>query len=182
MFKVDDVEIRKISEMDINRAGDFLRFINGIISDDSNKTSFCVEREIEYETNWLREVITLCKQKKMLQMVALNCGEVVGMCDITLLSERKSHVGDFGIALLRDYRGKKLGRRLAEITIKEGAQFFGEAFMVLKVCFPSSKSGVKKFYESLGFAVVAVVPDQYLFETLEPELVMLRRTKKEVLL
>jgi len=177
--EVDDVLIRPITENDVDDAENFLQFINGIICENSTKTSFSRKRSIKEEVNWLQKVIALYKEKKMLQMVASKYGRIVGMCDITLLEERKSHVGDFGIAIASDLRGKKLGQRLAEITIRDGAQFFEGRLKILRVCFPASKTRVRRFYELLGFETVAVVPEQYSFETLEPEMIMLRHIAKE---
>lgn len=176
--EVDNVLIRPIVEDDLKNSESFLQFINGLIRENS-KTSFSRTRNIEEEINWLQKIIALYKAKKMLQMVASKCGRIVGMCDITLLEERRSHVGDFGIALVRDIRGKKFGQRFAKTTINESTLFFGGRLRVLRACFPASKTDVGKFYELLGFEAVAIVPDQYLFETLEPEIIMLRRATKE---
>lgn len=176
---IGNVLIRPLEEDDVSKAESFLRFINEIIRETSAKTSFFRERNIDEEIGWLKKALTLHQHKKMLQMVALKHKEIVGMCDITLLEERKSHVGDFGIALLRHYRAKGFGRKLAELTIEEGIQFFGERLKVLRVCFPASKTRVRTFYELLGFVAVAIIPDQYLFDTFEPEIIMLRQLTKE---
>ena len=77
------VLIRSITEEDLNNVRAFLRFINEIISDSLIKTSFSRERTIEEEADWLKKVIALYKQKKMLQMVAIRDKKVLGMCDIT---------------------------------------------------------------------------------------------------
>ena len=99
--------------------------------------------------------------------------------DQTLLGERKSHIGDFGIALAKEVRGRMLGCELAGVTIKKGIVFFEDRLKILRACFPISKDKAKRFYELLGFKVAAVVPDQYLFDTLEEEIIMNKRITKE---
>lgn len=171
----DSVLIRSLAEADVNNADKFLKFINGIINDPSVKVSFNEQRLIGEEKAWLTEVVGLINQKKMVQMVAFLNSEVIGMSDITPLRERKSHVGEFGIALTDKVRGKRLGSKLAEAVIKESISLFGNRLKVIKVSFPASKNRVKDFYKSLGFIEVATIPDQYLFDELEAEIVMIKR-------
>ncbi len=170
-----DVLIRSLVEADIDNAEKFLKFINAIINDPSIKVSFDKQRSIDEEKVWIREVVELIKQEKMVQMVAFLDNEVVGMSDVTLFKEKKSHVGDFGIALTEKARGRQLGFRLAKATINESIDLFGDHLRVIKVSFPASKDKVKDFYKSLGFIEVAEIPDQYLFDELEAETVMLKR-------
>jgi len=169
------VLIRSLTEADIDNSKEFLRFINGIISDLSVKVSFKEQRTIKEERLWLSEVVELINQRKMVQMVSFLDNEVVGMSDITLLRERKSHVGEFGIALNDRVRGKKLGFELAKATIRKGVMIFGDSLKVIKVSFPASKNRVGGFYKSLGFVEVATIPDQYFFDDLEAETVMIKR-------
>ncbi len=173
--RFDGILIRSLTKADINDSENFLKFINGIISDPSVKVSFKERRTVEEEKVWLTEVIELINQKKMVQIVAFLDNQVVGMSDISLLRERKSHVGEFGIALNDQVRDRKLGSELAEAAIQESVNLFGDDFKVVKVSFPSSKSRVKDFYRSLGFIEVATIPDQYFFDNLEAETVMIKR-------
>ncbi|MFH1387848.1 MAG: GNAT family N-acetyltransferase [Patescibacteria group bacterium] len=171
----DRVLIRSLIEVDIDNAEKFLKFINEIINDPSAKVSFNKQRVINEEKMWLKEVIGLINQKKMVQMVVFLDNEVVGMSDVTLQRERKSHVGEFGIALTEKARGRKLGSKLAKAAIEESMNLFGDRLRVIKVSFPVSKNQVKDFYKSLGFIEVAIIPDQYLFDELEAETVMIKR-------
>ena len=171
----DGVLIRSLTEADIDNTEKFLKFINEIINDPSAKISFKDQRTINEEKSWLIEAVRLINQKKMVQMVVFLNEEVVGMSDITLLRESKSHVGEFGVALTKKVRGKKLGSELAKATIKESINLFSSCLKVVRVSFPSSKKRVEDFYKSLGFIEVATIPDQYLFNELEAETVMIKR-------
>jgi len=162
-------------EEDIDNAEVFMEFINEIINDDSVKISFKEKRTLRGEIGWLKDVIKLMDQKKMIQMVAFQNSQVIGMSDITLLKERKSHVGDFGIALTKRSRGHKTGFILAKATMERGIDFFEGQLKMIRVCFPASKDQVKNFYKNLGFVEVARIPDQYLFDKLEAETVMIKK-------
>ena len=55
------------------------------------------------------------------QFVAEADGKSVGWCDAIPgdASSGTAHVGRLGLGVLKDYRGKKLGRRLLEATIEK---------------------------------------------------------------
>ena len=84
------------------------------------------------------------------QFVAEEDGKIVGWCDAIPgdASSGTAHVGRLGMGVLKDYRGKKLGRRLLEATI-EKARRIGLEKLELSVY--SSNSPAITLYEKQGF-------------------------------
>lgn len=85
------------------------------------------------------------------QVVAVTDSDaVIGWCDISR-GERESvaHAGTLGMGLLKDYRGKGLGRRLMESALA-AAKTLGFERVELEVF--ASNAPALALYRSLGFA------------------------------
>jgi RimJ/RimL family protein N-acetyltransferase len=88
------------------------------------------------------------------QMLVLDGEEVVGWCDITPNPiEGFRHVGRLGMGLMPDFRGRGLGRRVAEETIR-AARAAGMERIELEV-FASNARAIR-LYQSMGFVVEGV--------------------------
>lgn len=84
------------------------------------------------------------------QLVAEDAGKIVGWCDVLPgdFNSGTTHVGRLGMGLLKEYRGRKIGRRLIEATIKE-AQRLGLEKIELTV--HALNAPAIALYRSVGF-------------------------------
>lgn len=84
------------------------------------------------------------------QFVAEEDGQIVGWCDALpgTASAGTAHVGHLGMGVLKEFRGRGIGRRLAEATI-EKARALGLEKIELSVY--SSNDGAIALYRILGF-------------------------------
>ena len=83
------------------------------------------------------------------QLVALEEGRVIGWCDI--LPQRGfdfEHVGQLGMGIYKDYRGKKIGTALMEAAL-HAAKDYGIERVELEV-YTSNTSAIK-LYDKFGF-------------------------------
>ena len=81
-------------------------------------------------------------------------GDVVGWCDVTRHTrEIESHAGSLGMGVLRQFRGKGLGRRLAEQTIQEARQLGIER---IELGVYVSNAAAVSLYQKLGFATEGI--------------------------
>lgn len=89
------------------------------------------------------------------QYVALTCEDrVVGWCDITRHArEVESHAGSLGMGLLCAYRGRGLGRRLAEMAIAEARETGIER---IELGVYASNDAAVALYEKLGFVTEGI--------------------------
>lgn len=98
----------------------------------------------------VRKIIQHAKETESVQRFVLSAdGSVVGWCSI-VRSPRASlrHSGYLGMALLPEYRGQGIGRRLAQETI-EAARVAGMSRIELEVFTTNSRAIA--FYHALGF-------------------------------
>ncbi|MBY5436789.1 GNAT family N-acetyltransferase [Rhizobium leguminosarum] len=89
------------------------------------------------------------------QFVATTKGEVVGWCDISRhFFPSHAHRGKLGMGILPAYRGKGLGRRLIETTLR-AAQKSGFARVELDAYEDNARAIA--LYEKIGFAREGIV-------------------------
>lgn len=110
------------------------------------------------------------------QWLALHEDVVIGWCDaIPLWADGLAHRAQFGIGLHREWRGRGLGRQLAEAVIRQARRDGRIARLDLEV--RADNGPAIRLYESLGFAVEGRRPmglchRGVYFETLEMGLIL----------
>jgi ribosomal protein S18 acetylase RimI-like enzyme len=84
------------------------------------------------------------------QFVGEEDGQIIGWCDALpgTASAGTAHIGHLGMGVLKNFRGKGIGRRLAEATI-EKARALGLEKIELSVY--SSNDAAIALYRNLGF-------------------------------
>ena len=97
------------------------------------------------------EFITKVQAGAGVQIVALNeQNDVVGIADIIInANEGYRHCGRFAVLVAREYRGKRIGRRLCEEIIRLAREKLTISRVELDVY--ASNEGAIALYESLGF-------------------------------
>jgi RimJ/RimL family protein N-acetyltransferase len=91
------------------------------------------------------------------QMVALAGGEVVGWCDVRREHfPAHAHCGTLGMGILPEFRGKGLGRRLMQATLKAAHV---EGFVRVELTAHADNLRAIALYEKLGFLHEGVTRD-----------------------
>jgi ribosomal protein S18 acetylase RimI-like enzyme len=110
-FKNRKIEIREFSAKDLKRAKDFLDFINSLIKENA-KIRANKKLTLKEEKQWLKNTFSEIKKKKKVVCVAEPEGKIVGISEVRMESQRRSHVGEFGITIRKEYRGIGFGKYL----------------------------------------------------------------------
>lgn len=99
-----------------------------------------------------RSFVEMIEKNNLAQFFAIKEGIVIGWCDILPKSfEGLRHVGNLGMGLLSEYRGKGLGSRLLEIAI-EHAQSKNAIEKVELEVFESNADAIS-LYNKYGFVL-----------------------------
>ncbi|MEM3852568.1 MAG: GNAT family N-acetyltransferase [Methanomassiliicoccales archaeon] len=108
------------------------------------------------EIDWFTALYKDAMNNEGVAMVAEEDGRAVGLCDIQM--ERKnseiSHVGVLGIAILKDYRGKGLGRALMTSALEEGKKLFD----IIRLGVFVDNHAAISLYRKLGFVEYGRLP------------------------
>ena len=104
-----------------------------------------------------REFILGMIRKANPQFVALADGEVVGWCDISRhFFPSHAHRGNLGMGIIPEYRGRGLGRRLIETTLKRARE---TGFSRVELDVHTDNARAIALYEKVGFVKEGVVRD-----------------------
>lgn len=140
---------------------EFLGFINSFVGDGSY---LLVDKPVtlKEERQWLRTQIQAQRKGEEIYFKALVDGHLVGDCFAKPGFGRNRGNVDLGIAIVKDWRGKGIGRFLLEELIAHSEQKWHPNNIYLHVV--SSNEGARRLYESLGFRVIARLPQWFKYK------------------
>ncbi len=108
------------------------------------------------EFKWFADLYSSMLEGDAVAYVAEADKRIVGMCEVRRRSKRieLSHIGNLGMYVSRNYRGKGVGKALLLKTI-EGCR---GRFEVITLEVFSNNLAAKKLYEKVGFKTYGVLP------------------------
>ena len=142
-------------------AREFLGFINSFVTDGSY---LLVDKPVtlQEEKQWLRTQFQAQRKGEQLYLKALVDGHLVGDCFAKPGFGRNRGNVNLGIAVVKDWRGKGIGRLLLEEIIERSEQKWHPNNIYLHVVSANTKA--RELYESLGFRVVAQLPQWFKYK------------------
>jgi ribosomal protein S18 acetylase RimI-like enzyme len=176
-IKLEDIIIRKLSEKDSGRAEDFLEFLNALVEEDA-KILANEKMSLEEEKKWLEEKIKDRMSDKEIFLVAEHDGKIVADTHIKLGKWRQNHIGTFGIAIDKNYRGMGLGTKLMAEIIKLAQKELKPCPKIIRLEVLENNKPAQALYKKMGFKKVAKLPKQIQYKgKLVSEFVMLLELK-----
>ncbi len=137
---------------------EFLGFINSFIHDESyllvNKPVTLNE-----EKQWLRTQLQAQRKGEQLYLKALVDGHLVGDCFAKPGFGKNHGNADLGIAIMKEWQGKGIGRVLLTEIIERSEKKWHPHNIYLHVV--SENTRARRLYESLGFRIVATLPEWF---------------------
>ncbi|MGC8694717.1 MAG: GNAT family N-acetyltransferase, partial [Candidatus Micrarchaeia archaeon] len=154
--KGKQITIRAIDLTDVN---DLMHNINELIEEDAflmvnEKQSYL--DEINFVTDKIQGLIN-----GDIAIVGVADGKVVAEADITRHRWRENTIGEFGIAIIKDYRNSGLGQELMKVILERAKK---ENYRIIKLGVFEGNSSAKHLYEKMGFKVMGVLPKSALFK------------------
>lgn len=132
-------------------AKSLLTMINSLV-DERAMIAIQEKHNIKNEKEYLDKIRN---NKKDLELFLIINGEVMGSARITKKESTEKHVGQIGIFLKKEARGKGLGEKLLKEIIKQGVKKFKFKIITLRVI--SKNKIAQNLYKKLGFEKVGVI-------------------------
>ena len=108
------------------------------------------------EAKWFADLYAKTLGGDAVAAVAVSGTRVVGLCTVERrVSPAEGHVGVLGVAILKEFRGIGVGRRLLTHSLEKCRGKF--ELVILEVF--SNNTRARKLYESLGFRLAGCVPN-----------------------
>lgn len=142
--KIDDVTILK-------------NYINKISAEQSFLLLQGFQNTIESETKWLQDKLEKIDKNKCVYLCGFYNDNLIACSEITLLSEAKAHVGNFGISVAIDFRGQGIGQKIMELTIEESVKKLSDLKIIDLEVFGQNKVAIN-LYKKLGFKKYGLLP------------------------
>lgn len=142
----------------IEDAPKLLAYIN-TLSDERTFIRFQGEQlTLEEETTFLQGQLTHIENNTGVFIVAITDETIIGAAQINAQTFTERHVGAFGIALAKEYRGMGIGRILMNTVIEEAKQHIPELEIITLIV--HAKNGIAcSLYESFGFEKYGSLPN-----------------------
>jgi RimJ/RimL family protein N-acetyltransferase len=137
---------------------EFLGFINSFVSDGSY---LLVDKPVtlKEEKQWLHTQLQAQRKGEQLYLKALVDGHFIGDCFAKPGFGRNRGNVSLGIAIVKEWQGKGIGRVLLEEIIERSERKWHPKNIYLHVV--SANTRARKLYESLGFRVAATLPQWF---------------------
>lgn len=168
--------IRNLCENDYERPEKLLNYINGLIGDGSAMLFSTTEKStIDEEKGWIKKTLLAMASFKVVMLVAELNNSIVGESVVMLCTERKEHVAELGISIIKDYRGFGLGKYLLQRIIGIAKNVLIPRPKMIRLSVFSTNKTAISLYQGVGFEIVASIPGQFEFDgRFVDEIVMVR--------
>lgn len=171
--------IRNFCEDDLRRPDKFLAYINNLIDDSSAMIPLRVKKTLEQEKEWLTDMLSIVMLSRMVILVAECDDKIVGGAEVSLCPERKEHIAEFSISIIKDYRGYGLGSHLLSEIIGMAEKNLKPKPTTIRLSVFSSNKHAIALYQKHGFKMTARIPNQFEFGgQLIDEIIMLKNYKE----
>jgi RimJ/RimL family protein N-acetyltransferase len=150
--KGNQAVIRVIKSSDLIN---LLNFVNELIKEDTFVQLSGAPLTLSYERKYLIEAIKKVKKDQKIHLVVDVNGNFAGSCEVRIFEKRKSHVGEIGISLGKNFRDEGIGT-VCLITLISEARKLGLKLITLN-CFEINQRAIHT-YEKIGFKTAGVIP------------------------
>lgn len=157
IFENKKIIIRKLSAKDIKQPEKFQKYVNSFIEEDA-MLLINTKKSKKDELEWLKSIIKQLKKKKRVSLFAEYKGLIVGGSHIESEIERKNHIGGFGIAIKRGFRGIGLGEYLMKEVIELAKKELKSKPKIIELGVYEGNIPAFKLYKKIGFKQVAKIP------------------------
>lgn len=166
------IKIREISQSDLKKVRLFLEYINALVKE-GVMISINEKLSPKEEKRWLLGKLKNKREEKEVLLVAEGDNKIVGIAGVRLRRWRESHIGEFGISVRKEYRGRGLGKKLGFKIIELAKDKLKPRPKFIRLSVFSENKVGRALYKKLGFKEIALIPQQLYYKgKLVDEIVM----------
>lgn len=133
------------------------RYINSLVEEKA-PIARTKKATLKEEKEFIKSTLKKIKSNQAVYLAAEINGKIVSMCSVERGEHGTSeHVGTFAIAVIKDYRGLGIGKRMMQKVINFAKKKMKIKIVKLEVF--SCNTGAIKLYRLLGFKKAGLIPD-----------------------
>jgi len=135
---------------EIGDVEEMLKYINELSKERTFIRYQGEEETLESENIYLKSRLEAIKNKKAVHLLAFSNNTIIAAADIHMMDKTEKHVGIFGISVIKDFRGKGLGKLLMKMVLNEAKSIIPDIKIVTLEVY-STNDIAKSLYKKLGF-------------------------------
>lgn len=154
VFHEGDIVIRYPKISDAKLMCDYINTISKektYITLQGEKVSF--KEEKEYVSGQVKKI----KERKTVQLLLFVNNKLSGISSVDLGKRIQKHVGNFGISISKEQRGKGLGKLLTKLVLEEATKIIKNLKIVTLAVFTENKKAIR-LYTKFGFKKYGLLP------------------------
>lgn len=151
-----EVILRVIKKDDLNG---LLKMINSIISEND---FILLNKKInrKEEIKWLNDTINQIKKNRRIAICAVHNSKIIGNSTVSKGYGCQSHIGYFGITLMKDYREEGIGTKLINEIMKLSKKELKCKLIILEAYETNKRA--QNLYKKVGFKTYGKLPQAIL--------------------
>ncbi|KHO48190.1 MAG: acetyltransferase [archaeon GW2011_AR5] len=111
---------------------------------------------LKEEKKWVDDVLKNMKKGNKSQIMAESSGRIIGSVSIDRrLEDRRRHVGGFGIAILQEYAGIGIGKRMMKLAEKDAGKM---GLKIIELHVHGKNKIAQSLYRKMGYRAAGKVP------------------------
>jgi len=154
-----EIIIRQPKISDLKAA---LEYVNRLAKERTFLTIGDKKKTLKEERKYLADVIENVRKKKGVHLMAFYGKMLVSGTGIDLKGDVRMHVGEYGIAVAKDFRGMGLGKLMTKLIIAEAKKNLSGLKIISLHVFSENKKAIN-MYRKFGFKECGKVPGGVLY-------------------
>ncbi|MEK7075258.1 MAG: GNAT family N-acetyltransferase, partial [Patescibacteria group bacterium] len=114
--------------------------------------------KLKDEEKYLNDQLERIKNKETVQLLIFVNNKLSGISSIDLGKRIQSHIGNFGISIAKEFRGKGLGKLLMKNVLDQATTNIRDLKIITLEVFAENKRAMS-IYENFGFKKYGKLPD-----------------------
>lgn len=133
------------------------RYFNALSAERTFIRSQGEQVSFEEERAFVETALKNISEQKSIRLLAFVDGEIAGVSNIDMYDKTDRHLGELGISIAKEFRGKGLGEQFMTILIEEAAKALPQLEIITLGVFSTNKTA-RILYKRLGFQEYGVLP------------------------
>lgn len=113
---------------------------------------------VDYEKKYLKSLLEKMSKKKKIVLMVFIADKLVAESSIEMRDRAENHIGRFGIAVAKNFRGLGIGRLLMKTILDEAKKEIPNLKILVLGCFSNNITALK-MYDNFGFKKYGVLPE-----------------------
>jgi len=117
----------------------------------------------EVEKEYIQKLLLKFKNQEAVHLLVFSDEKIIGTSDLHMMDQSRGaikHNGHFGISILKEYRGKGLGKLLMKLVLDEAIKNLHNLRLITLGVFATNELAIR-LYKSFGFIEYGRLPEAF---------------------